>query len=77
MSRPAEFGRMNIDILVEPLVVEDGRMTVRFWSAGAGRPVEARVELPPRVTPEQAMDACREGRLVLVPGHGRLAWARG
>ena len=77
MSRPAEFGRMNVDILVEPVGVEGQHLRVRFWSPSHGRHVEARAEPPPRVTPEQAAAACREGKMVLVAGHGRLVWVRG
>jgi hypothetical protein len=67
---------MHVDLLVEPVGVEDKFLRVRFWSSAHGRHLECRAEPPQRVALEDAAQACREGRLVLVQGHGRLAWAR-
>jgi hypothetical protein len=69
--------RQFVEMLVEPLRVEDGFLVGKIWSTSKREAVPFRAELPANVSAETAMQGAREGRLVLPSGSGRMRWSRG
>ena len=61
---------------IRPSRIEGKRMVGRVWHTGLGAEVEVSASLPRNVEPDRALEAARNGELVLL-GNDRLGWARG
>jgi hypothetical protein len=68
MMSPARF--------IKPSRIEGQRMVGLVWHSGLGAEVEVSASLPRNVEPDCALEAARNGELVLL-GNDRLGWARG
>jgi hypothetical protein len=61
---------------IKPSRIEGQRMVGLVWHTGLGAEVEVSASLPRNMEPDRALEAARNGELVLL-GNDRLGWARG
>lgn len=67
---------MSTARFIRPSHIEGERMVGLVWHIGLGTEVEVSASLPRNVEPDRALEAARNGELVLL-GNDRLGWARG
>jgi hypothetical protein len=61
---------------IRPTGCDGQRMWGTAWSTALGAEIEVRAWLPKNLEPECALEAARNGGLVLIAGD-RLGWSRG